>query len=99
VKGALVAGTRHVPGTKTRALLADAALTVQPARVNVGIWPSYVLVYMLAKSGLVLTSGISWEGISWEGISWETISWEGVAWESVSWEGIDWELLTLEPRS
>jgi serine protease AprX len=96
VKGALVAGGRHIAGTRTPGLDVDDALTAQPALVNVGLLPSRVLLHLLAQNGDVFGPGIDWEGISWEGISWESVSWEGVAWEAVSWEAVSWEGVTWD---
>jgi serine protease AprX len=108
LKGALVAGGRSVTGTRTPAIDAAASLTAHPARVNVGITPSRVLLYLLRLDGElqlnghvengrgVGSGGISWEGISWEGISWEGISWERVSWEGVAWESVSWESVTWE---
>jgi serine protease AprX len=96
VKGALIAGGRKIIGTRTPGLDVDDALTVRPARVNVGLLPSAVLLRLLAANGNVFGPGMSWEGISWEGVSWETVSWEGVTWEAVSWEGVAWEGLTWD---
>lgn len=96
VKGALIAGGRHVVGTKTRGLDVDDALSAQPARVNEGLLPSRVLMRLLAENGDVFGPGIAWDGISWEGISWESVSWEGVAWEAVSWEGVTWDGVTWD---
>jgi subtilisin family serine protease len=96
VKGALIASGRRIGGTRTPGLDVDDALTVRPARVNAGLVPSLVLLRLLAASGQLFGSGISWEGISWEGISWESVSWEGVAWESVSWEGVTWDGVTWD---
>jgi serine protease AprX len=96
VKGALIASGRRIVGTRTPGLDVDDALTVRPARVNVGLVPSLVLLRLLAASGQVLGTDITWEGISWEGISWEAVSWEGVAWESVSWEGVTWDGVTWD---
>lgn len=98
VKGALIAGGRRIAGTRTPGLDVEAALTVRPARVNVGLAPSLVLLRLLAASGNVFSPGIAWDGISWEGISWESVSWEGVAWEAVSWEGVTWDSVTWELR-
>jgi len=98
VKGALIAGGRKIVGSRTPGLDVDDALTVRPARVNVGLVPSAVLIRLLAASGNVFGPGMSWEGISWEGISWEAVSWEGVAWEAVSWEGVTWDSVTWELR-
>jgi serine protease AprX len=98
VKGALVAGGRKIVGTRTPGLDVDDALTARPARVNVGLVPSFVLLRMLAASGNVFGPDIAWDGISWEGISWEAVSWEGVAWEAVSWEGVTWDSVTWELR-
>ncbi|MGH2472052.1 MAG: S8 family serine peptidase [Candidatus Limnocylindria bacterium] len=91
VKGALIAGGRRIVGTPTPGLDVDDALTVRPARVNAGLLPSRVLLWLLAENGNVFGPGIAWDGISWEGISWESVSWEGVAWEAVSWEGVTWD--------
>ena len=96
VKGALVAGGRHIVGTRRPGLDVDDSLTVQPARVNAGLLPSRVLMKLLAASGNVFGPGIAWDGISWEGISWEAVSWEGVAWEAVSWEGVTWDGVTWD---
>jgi len=96
VKGALIAGGRHIVGTHTPGLDVDDALTVRPARVNEDLRPSAVLLRLLAANGAVFDKGITWEGISWEGISWESVSWEGVAWEAVSWEGVTWDSVTWE---
>jgi serine protease AprX len=96
VKGALIASGRRIAGTRTPGLDVDDALTVRPARVNAGLVPSLVLLRLLAASGQLFGSGITWEGISWEGISWESVSWEGVAWESVSWEGVTWDGVTWD---
>jgi serine protease AprX len=96
VKGALVAGGRHIVGTRTPGLDVDDALTVRPARVNSGLLPSRVLLQLLAENGDVFGPGIDWEGISWEGISWESVSWEGVAWEAISWEGVTWDGVTWD---
>jgi hypothetical protein len=98
VKGALIAGGRKIIGSRTPGLDVDDALTVRPARVNVDLLPSAVLLRLLAANGNVFSPGMSWEGISWEGISWETVSWEGVAWEAVSWEGVSWDSVTWELR-
>jgi hypothetical protein len=98
VKGALVAGGRKIIGTRTPGLDVDEALSVRPARVNLELRPSAVLLRLLAMSGNVLGPGIAWEGISWEGISWESVSWEGVAWEAVSWEGVSWDSVSWELR-
>jgi len=98
VKGALVAGARRIVGTRTPGLDVDDALIVRPARVNVDLLPSLVLLRVLAANGNVFGPGIAWDGISWEGISWESVSWEGVAWESVSWEGVTWDSVTWELR-
>jgi serine protease AprX len=95
VKGALVAGGRTVSGTRTPAVDAAASLTVHPAKVNVGLRPSRVLLYVLQLSGQ-LEGAITWGGVSWEGISWESVSWEGVTWEAVSWESVTWESVTWE---
>ena len=99
VKGALVAGGRHLAGTHTPGLDVDDALSVRPARVNAGLLPSRVLMKLLAASGNVFGPGIAWDGISWEGISWEAVSWEGVAWEAVSWEGVTWDGVTWDSVS
>jgi len=98
VKGALIAGGRRIVGTRTPGLDVDDALAARPARVNVGLLPSRVLLRLLAANGNVFGPGIAWDGISWEGISWESVSWEGVAWESVSWEGVTWDSVTWELR-
>jgi serine protease AprX len=98
IKGALIAGGRRIAGTRTPGLDVDDALSARPARVNVGVLPSLVLLRLLAESGNVFGPGIAWEGISWEGISWEAVSWEGVAWEAVSWEGVTWDSVTWELR-
>lgn len=98
VKGALVAAARRVTGTRTPALDADDALTAHPARVNVGVLPSLVLLRVLAVNGQIFGTDMTWEGISWEGISWEAVSWEGVAWEAVSWEGVTWDTVAWEMR-
>jgi len=98
VKGALIAGGRRIVGTRTPGLDVDDALSARPARVNVGLLPSRVLLRLLAANGNVFGPGIAWDGISWEGISWESVSWEGVAWESVSWEGVTWDSVTWELR-
>jgi serine protease AprX len=98
VKGALVAGGRHIVGTHTPGLDVYDALFARPARVNAGLLPSRVLLTLLAKSGSLLGPGTAWEGISWEGISWEAVSWEGVAWEAVSWEGVTWDSVAWEMR-
>jgi serine protease AprX len=95
IKGALVAGGRRIAGTRTPGLDVDDSLAARPARVNVGLVPSLVLLRLLAESGNALPD-IAWDGISWEGISWESISWEGVAWESVSWEGVTWDGVTWD---
>jgi len=98
VKGALIASGRRIVGTRTPGLDVDDALSVRPARVNVDLLPSRVLLRLLAANGNVFGPGITWEGISWEGISWESVSWEGVAWEAVSWEGVTWDSVTWELR-
>ena len=98
VKGALIAGGRRIVGTRTPGLDVDDALAARPARVNVGLLPSRVLLRLLAANGNIFGPGIAWDGISWEGISWESVSWEGVAWESVSWEGVTWDSVTWELR-
>src|SRR5947207_2825028 len=98
VKGALIAGGRRIVGTRSPGLDVDDALSARPARVNVGLLPSRVLLRLLAANGNVFGPGIAWDGISWEGISWESVSWEGVAWESVSWEGVTWDSVTWELR-
>jgi serine protease AprX len=100
VKGALVAGGRRIAGTRTPGLNAAGALTARPARENVGLLPSQVLVTMLKSSGALGGAGTTWEGISWESVSWETVSWdavswEGIAWESVSWDAVSWDFLGL----
>ena len=92
VKGAIVAGSRNVWGSKTPGLLADNPLWAAPATVNAGLVPSSLLMRLLASSGASVGSG----GISWEGISWESVSWEGVSWEAISWEGISWNSLSWE---
>ena len=97
VKGAILAGSRKVWGSKTPGLLADNPLWASPAPVNAGLVPSSLLLRLLAASGADVGSGgmswegISWEGISWEGLSWEAISWEGISWSSLSWERVAWE--------
>ena len=96
VKGALIASGRHIVGTRTPGLDVDDAHVARPARVNVGLAPSLVLLRVLAESGNVFGPGITWDGISWEGISWEAVSWEGVAWEAVSWEGVTWDGVTWD---
>jgi hypothetical protein len=98
VKGALVAGGRHVTGTRTPGLDADDALTARPARVNASLLPSRVLLRVLIASGQV-SSGVNWDGVTWEGITWESVTWEGVTWESVSWESVTWESVTWEAHS
>jgi serine protease AprX len=98
VKGALIAGGRKIIGTRTPGLDVDDALTVRPARVNLELRPSAVLLRLLAMSGNVFGPGIAWDGITWEGISWESVSWEGVAWEAVSWEGVTWDSVSWELR-
>ena len=99
VKGAIVAGSRKVWGSKTPGLTANDPLWAIPAPVNAGLVPSALLLRLLASEGTdVGSGGTSWEGISWEGISWESISWEGVAWEAVSWEGVTWDSVTWEQR-
>ena len=98
VKGALIAGGRRIVGTRTPGLDVDDALSAQPARVNAGLWPSFLLLRVLWTSGNVFGPGVAWDGISWEGISWEAVSWEGVAWEAVSWEGVTWDSVTWELR-
>ncbi len=84
VKGALVAGGRHVSGTRTPALDVARSLSAHGA-ADANFKPSATLIKFLAANGVNVTksSGISWEGISWEGISWEGISWEGIAWEII----------------
>lgn len=107
VKGALVAGGRSVAGTRTPAVNAAASLSARPARVNVGLKPSRVLLLVLQLNGQLdgrhegqyqgqLDGSVGWGGISWEGISWESVSWEGVTWESISWESVSWESVTWE---
>jgi serine protease AprX len=96
VKGALLAGSRRIAGARTPGLDAKKALEARPGRVNGGLRPSQVLLTLLAKSGSLLGSGVSWEGVSWEGISWESVSWEGVTWEGVDWESISWETVAWE---
>jgi serine protease AprX len=98
VKGALVAGGRHVPGTRTPAVNALDALTVRPAPANAGVAPSAVLMKLLVASGQV-ASNVNWDGIAWEGIAWESVTWEGVTWEAVSWESVTWESVTWEAHS
>jgi len=98
VKGALVAGGRDVVGTRTPVVNAFDALTAHPARVNVGVAPSAVLIKVLVASGQV-SGGVNWDGVTWEGITWESVTWEGVTWESVSWESVTWESVTWEARS
>jgi serine protease AprX len=98
VKGALVAGGRHVTGTRTPGLDADDALTARPARVNASVRPSAVLLRVLIASGQV-SGDVNWDGITWEGITWESVTWEGVTWESVSWESVTWESVTWEAHS
>jgi serine protease AprX len=77
--------------------MADNPLWASPARVNVGLIPSSLLLWLLVSSGVDVGSGgtsweaISWEGISWEGLTWEGISWEGISWNSLSWERVAWE--------
>src|SRR6266576_5821003 len=60
VKGAVIASGRRIVGTRTPGLDVDDALTARPARVNVGVWPSFVLLRLLAQSGNVLGPGIAW---------------------------------------
>ncbi|MDQ2915439.1 MAG: S8 family serine peptidase [Chloroflexota bacterium] len=107
VKGALVAGGRAVTGTRTAAVSAADSLSARPAKVNVGLKPSRVLLLLLQLNGQLegqrqgqfegqLEGHVGWGGISWEGISWESVSWEGVTWESVSWESVSWESVTWE---
>jgi len=97
VKGAIVAGSRKVWGSKTPGLLADNPLWASPARVNVGLVPSSLLLNFLASSGVdVGSGGTSWEGISWEGISWEGLTWEGISWEGISWNSLSWESVAWE---
>jgi serine protease AprX len=98
VKGAIVTGSRKIGGTPTPAANAAAALGAKPAKVNVGLVPSAVLLTVLQKSGQ-LGSGVDWTGVSWEGISWESVTWEGVTWESVSWESVTWEGVGWEAKS
>ena len=95
VKGALVAGGRRVSGSKTPAADAARSLDTHPARVNVGLHPSNVLISLLASSG-ALGGGIRWDTVSWEAVSWETISWESVTWESVSWDSVAWESVSWD---
>jgi serine protease AprX len=95
VKGALVAGARRVPGTRTPAVDADDSLTAHPARVNLGLAPSLVLVRLLVENGQ-LPGDVIWDGVSWEGVTWESVTWEGVTWEAVSWESVTWESVTWE---
>ena len=102
VKGALVAGGRHIAGTRTPGLDAAAALNARPARENVGVWPSFVLLNLLRSTGVfagtgTTWTGISWEAVSWESVSWDAVSWEGIAWESVSWDAVSWDALELKP--
>jgi len=98
VKGAIVAGSRKVTGTRTPAVNALDALTARPALVNAGVAPSAVLMKVLVASGQIASS-VNWDGIAWEGIAWESVTWEGVTWESVSWESVTWESVTWEARS
>ena len=95
VKGALIADARKVTGTRTPAIDAEASLIARPARVNVGVSPSRVLLLVLMENGQ-LPPDVDWAGISWEGISWEGVTWEGVTWEAVSWESVTWESVTWE---
>jgi serine protease AprX len=102
VKGALVAGGRRIAGTRTPGLDAAAALNARPARENVGVWPSLVLLNLLRSTGVfagtgTTWTGISWEAVSWESVSWDAVSWEGIAWESVSWDAVSWDALELKP--
>jgi serine protease AprX len=97
VKGAIVAGSRKVWGSKTPGLLADNPLWASPAPVNANLVPSSLLLRFLAASGAdVGSGGMSWEGISWEGISWEGLSWEAISWEGISWSSLSWESVSKE---
>jgi len=97
VKGAIVAGSRKVWGSRTPGLLADNPLWAAPATVNAGLVPSSLLLRVLASSGAnVGSGGISWEGISWEGLTWEAISWEAISWEGISWSSLSWESVAWE---
>ncbi|HEV8534709.1 MAG TPA: S8 family serine peptidase [Candidatus Limnocylindria bacterium] len=95
VKGALVAGARHVAGTPTGAADAVGAIAARPARVNAAVMPSLVLLRLLVVNGQI-SSGVNWDGISWEGISWDSVAWEGITWEAVSWESVSWETASWE---
>lgn len=97
VKGALVAGGRHITGTRTPGLDVDDAIRAKPARVNFGVLPSLCLIKLLKANGQV-PGDVSWDGVSWEGINWESVTWEGVTWEAVSWESVTWESVTWEGR-
>jgi serine protease AprX len=102
VKGAIVAGGRRINGTRTPGLDAADAIATTPARVNVGIAPSNVLVRLLASTGALgpgtSWEGISWEAVSWESVSWDAVSWEGIAWESVSWDTVSWDAYAWEGK-
>lgn len=96
IKGAIVASGRQVAGSATKAVDATSALTVQPARVNVGLRPSALLLALLAQKHMLRVNGVTWEGVTWDGVTWESVSWETVTWETVSWESVTWEGVTWE---
>ena len=97
VKGAIVAGSRAMPGASAPAVDAAAAIDATgPA--NVGLRPSMLFVHALLTSG-VRFKGVTWEGITWEGITWESITWEYFKWEYVSWETVSWESVSWETVS
>lgn len=93
VKGALVAGARHVAGWSAPVPDALRSLHVRPARVNAGLKPSGLLVDLV---GDTWGENVTWENITWENITWENITWESVTWESVTWEAVTWEAITWE---
>ncbi|TME27210.1 MAG: hypothetical protein E6I64_07105, partial [Chloroflexi bacterium] len=96
VKGALVAAGRRITGSNTPGADAARSLSVQPARVNMGLRPSLVLVKVLAENGSLAGGLVRWETVSWETVSWEAVTWESVTWESVTWEGVAWESVAWE---
>ncbi len=96
IKGAIVASGRAITGSDATVIDAPNALTRTPAKVNVGLKPSQLLLAILTKARQLKVNGVTWEGVTWEGVTWETVTWEGVTWEGVTWEGVTWEVVTWE---
>src|SRR5436305_956019 len=93
---AVIAAGRRITGSNTPGADAARSLSVQPARVNMGLRPSLVLVKVLAENGSLAGGLVRWETVSWETVSWEAVTWESVTWESVTWEGVAWESVAWE---